>query len=380
MSVLLSDLKGAQLAIIVALWITHIHGLSNLSNKALAFETGYHDSKTLAEALLRLSRRGLVVCLGNPANRNEWALTAACRQMFLPAEPAAIESRENPTSLPEVPSPTLSPAAETRENPDSLFSAGAKLTRDSGESGKSQVSLPESESVKLIDDSGDTESGHRPLFGSAWTAEVQHFQASHLEQKYLQALRAGKVYHQLCGPLAKQLAAEGPEYLAHLLGFVAYAYGPDCDQSKPGAVVYPAARDRDPCDPRYLPPRSLNFEQALAWAARGGREAAPAPVAASMSEAAEKLEALPPELTAARQVWAKVLAQLQLELTRDVFTTWLVGTTLLAATETLYTVGARHTYARDWLETRLKQTIKHALENIVGHAVDVEFVVLAPSG
>ena len=99
MSLLLSDLKGAQLSIIVALWMAHLHGLSSLSNKTLAFETGYHDSKTLAEALLRLSQRGLVVCLGNPANRNEWALTAACRQMFLPAEPAAIESRENPNSL-----------------------------------------------------------------------------------------------------------------------------------------------------------------------------------------------------------------------------------------------------------------------------------------
>ena len=377
MSVLLSDLKGAQLSIIMALWMAHVHGQPSLSNKALAFETGYQDSKTVAEALLRLSQRGLVVCLGNPAHRNEWALTAACRQMFLPAEPAPLESWENPNSLPAVAPTTRLLGGETWENPDSLSSARGDSERDSRESGKSQLSLPESESVKLINDSEDTESGANALFGSAWMSRVQQFQAGHLEQKFLQVLKAGKVYRQLCPPLAKQLAAEGPAYLPHLLGFVAYACGPDCDQAKPGAVVYPAARDREPCDPQYLPPPTLDFEQALAWAVRGGREAEPSSVEGPEPEAAQGpgLSAAPPEPTAAETAWAAAKIRLQLELSREVFRTWLLGVTLVAADETTFTMGVRHAYARDWLETRLKPTIQQALSGAVGHSVEVTFVL-----
>ena len=382
MNVLLSDLKGAQLSIVVALWMAHTRGQSSLSNKELAFETGYHDSQTVAEALRRLSQRGLVVCLGHPAHRNEWALTAACRQMFLPAGPAAIESQENPNSLPASEPLALPARGETPENPDSLARARLDSERDSRESGKSQLSPPESESVKLINDSGDSESGAGALFGPAWLARVQQFQASCLEQKYLQALRAGKVYRQLCAPLAKQLAAEGPAYLSHLLGFVAYAHSPDCDQAKPGAVVYPAARARAQCEAQYLPPPNLDFELALAWALRGAREEEPTPVESLEPEASSEAGSggLPHEPTAAERAWTAALAQLGRELSREIYTTWLLGVTVVSADEATFRLGVCHAYARAWLETRLKPTIKRALGGVVGHAIEVEFVLQPTRG
>ncbi len=224
MTLLLSDLKGAQLSIIVALWFGHVHGRPSLSNKDLAFETGYHDSKTMAEALQRLSQRGLVVCLGNPANRNEWTLTGASRQLFLPAGTPELESRENPDSLPAGLLPALPAGGETRENPNSLHSEQASgmpsggesrgnpdslpglmpdFEREMRESGKSQLSAPESESVNLNTDSGKTESGADALFGPAWLTRVTTYQTGELEQRYLKALRAGKVYRQLCASLAR---------------------------------------------------------------------------------------------------------------------------------------------------------------------------------
>jgi chromosomal replication initiation ATPase DnaA len=62
-------------------------------------------------------------------------------------------------------------------------------------------------------------------------------------------------------------------------------------------------------------------------------------------------------------------------LSREVFTTWLLGVTLVAADETTFTMGVRHAYARDWLETRLKPTIQQALSGAVGHSVEVAFVL-----
>jgi len=98
---LLSDLKGAQLSILVALWFGHVDSHPSMSNRQLVDETGYTDPKTVASALLKLSRRALIVHTGKPGNRNEWSLTATCRQMFLPtyAPNLTEESGEIPHSL-----------------------------------------------------------------------------------------------------------------------------------------------------------------------------------------------------------------------------------------------------------------------------------------
>ena len=83
----------------------------------------------------------------------------------------------------------------------------------------------------------------------------------------------------------------------------------------------------------------------------------------------------PYEPTLAERAWAAAVARLQLELSREVFTTWLRGVTLVSADEATFTLGVQYTYARDWLEKRLRHTIKQTLGGIVGHAVAVEFVL-----
>jgi len=48
-----------------------------------------------------------------------------------------------------------------------------------------------------------------------------------------------------------------------------------------------------------------------------------------------------------KQAWQATLGQLQLQLNRATFETWLKGSELLAHDEGLFTVRVRHAYAKD---------------------------------
>ncbi|MBN1137316.1 MAG: hypothetical protein JXM73_12075 [Anaerolineae bacterium] len=82
------------------------------------------------------------------------------------------------------------------------------------------------------------------------------------------------------------------------------------------------------------------------------------------------------ELTAA-QVWDAVLKELELEVTRATFDTWLRGARLVAydADGGLFTVAVGNGYAADWLTHRLDPAIRRALARVAGRPVDVRFVV-----
>ena len=75
------------------------------------------------------------------------------------------------------------------------------------------------------------------------------------------------------------------------------------------------------------------------------------------------------------QVWRAALGQLQLEMPKATFDTWVRDTHLLASEDGTYIVGVQNAYARDWLENRLRSTINRTLIGIVGHTVEVRFVV-----
>ena len=75
------------------------------------------------------------------------------------------------------------------------------------------------------------------------------------------------------------------------------------------------------------------------------------------------------------QVWQAVLGQLQLDMPRATFDTWLRDTRPLTREDGAYVIGVENAYARDWLENRMQSTIKRALTGIVGHTVGLQFVV-----
>lgn len=73
--------------------------------------------------------------------------------------------------------------------------------------------------------------------------------------------------------------------------------------------------------------------------------------------------------------WKAALGELELQMTRATFNTWLKDARLVSADEDTYVIGVRNAYARDWLENRLKRTILRTMTTIIGRKPDVSFVV-----
>ena len=76
------------------------------------------------------------------------------------------------------------------------------------------------------------------------------------------------------------------------------------------------------------------------------------------------------------RTWKSVLEQLQTDMPRASFETWVRDTKALSYTGGVITVATRNAYARDWLESRLIDTVNHMLVGILNSAnVSVNFVV-----
>lgn len=73
--------------------------------------------------------------------------------------------------------------------------------------------------------------------------------------------------------------------------------------------------------------------------------------------------------------WQAALGELQLEMTRATFETWVRPAKLLSVNGT-WKIGTPDQYAQEWLERRLMSTVKRVLCGIVGQSVNLEFVVM----
>ncbi len=75
------------------------------------------------------------------------------------------------------------------------------------------------------------------------------------------------------------------------------------------------------------------------------------------------------------QAWQTILEQLQMEMPRASFDTWVRDTRALSYEDGLLTIGVRNAYARDWLENRLASTVSRLLIGVMNEPVDVLFTV-----
>jgi chromosomal replication initiator protein len=73
--------------------------------------------------------------------------------------------------------------------------------------------------------------------------------------------------------------------------------------------------------------------------------------------------------------WKATLGELELQMTKATFNTWLKDAHLLSCDDDVYIIGVRNDYAKDWLENRLCDTILRTLSAINGKHTDVRFVV-----
>ncbi len=82
--------------------------------------------------------------------------------------------------------------------------------------------------------------------------------------------------------------------------------------------------------------------------------------------------------------WKAALGELEMQMTRATFTTWLQGTRALSWEGDEFVVGVRNDFAKDWLENRLMDLIVRTLSGVVNRRLGVRFVVwsdeiIAPS-
>lgn len=77
----------------------------------------------------------------------------------------------------------------------------------------------------------------------------------------------------------------------------------------------------------------------------------------------------------ASQAWQAALGQLQVEMPKSTFDTWVREAELVAYEDGSFVIGVNNAYARDWLEGRLKSTATRILTGIMNRTVEVRFVV-----
>jgi chromosomal replication initiator protein len=75
-----------------------------------------------------------------------------------------------------------------------------------------------------------------------------------------------------------------------------------------------------------------------------------------------------------QEIWQAALGELQLQVTKATYDTWVKNTELISHEDGTFIIGTQNTYAVDWLQNRLHTTIKRTLANLVGHSVEVRFV------
>jgi chromosomal replication initiator protein len=75
------------------------------------------------------------------------------------------------------------------------------------------------------------------------------------------------------------------------------------------------------------------------------------------------------------EAWEATLGELQLQMTRATFDTWLKDARFLAREDALFFISVPSAYAKDWLESRLNETIRRTLRNVVGQDLELRFVV-----
>ena len=82
--------------------------------------------------------------------------------------------------------------------------------------------------------------------------------------------------------------------------------------------------------------------------------------------------------TKAKQVWQTALGELQMQITRATFETWVKDSRVLSYEDGEFIIGVHSAFAKDWLENRLLSTIKRTLTKVMGRSVGVSFVVWSP--
>jgi len=77
----------------------------------------------------------------------------------------------------------------------------------------------------------------------------------------------------------------------------------------------------------------------------------------------------------AEQAWQAALGQLQMDMPKASFDTWVRNAEIVSYEDNVFIVGVQNAYARDWLESRLTSKINRLLCGIMNKTVNTKFIV-----
>ncbi len=77
----------------------------------------------------------------------------------------------------------------------------------------------------------------------------------------------------------------------------------------------------------------------------------------------------------AEQAWQAALGQLQMEMPKAAFDTWVRDAEYISYEDGSFVIGVQNAYARDWLQSRLSSTVTRLLTGIMNRTVEVHFIV-----
>ena len=76
-----------------------------------------------------------------------------------------------------------------------------------------------------------------------------------------------------------------------------------------------------------------------------------------------------------QQVWKAVLGDLQMQMPRATFDTWVKNTSVVSYEDGMFIIGAPNTYAVEWLENRLHGALLRSAAQVMRRTVDLRFIV-----
>ncbi|OGN95011.1 MAG: hypothetical protein A2Z75_02455 [Chloroflexi bacterium RBG_13_50_10] len=80
-------------------------------------------------------------------------------------------------------------------------------------------------------------------------------------------------------------------------------------------------------------------------------------------------------MKSAQSIWEAALGELQLQVNKPNYDTWLKDTTGVSYKEDVFVIGVPNVFIAEWLRSRLHSLIKRTLTSITGNTVDVQFAI-----
>ena len=80
-------------------------------------------------------------------------------------------------------------------------------------------------------------------------------------------------------------------------------------------------------------------------------------------------------MEAAKDIWKRVLGELQLQVSRANYSTWLANSYGASFDDGVFVVDVPNAFVAEWLTKRLSSLVKNTLSNIVGQDVNIQFSI-----